>query len=210
MKLRWRLATRLIYFLWRFLFGFTVHNRDNIPDKGGVIIASNHLSNYDPPLVGAAIWKREAFFFAKEELFIVNPFFSWLIRYFNAYKISKIGMDKKAIRYTEQLLKRGLSVIMFPEGTRSLKGILLNFKSGVGFIAARTNVPVVPTYIEGMNSAIILQILRKVRPLVIFGEPIDPTIFRGRIRERADAISQEIKHSIRTLSERSEALSVRR
>ena len=201
MKLRYRIAARVINFIWRLLFGFRVNNRENIPEKGGVIVASNHLTNYDPLLVGAAIWKREAFFFAKEELFIINPFYSWLLKYFNAYKVSRTGIDKTAIRHTEELLKKGLCVIMFPEGTRSLKGVLLNAKPGVGFIAARTNVPVIPAYIHGVNFSLIAQFLRKVKPRVIFGKPIYPDMFKGKIRERADAISQEIMQSIRALSE---------
>jgi len=204
MKLRYRLAVRVTNFIWRLLFGFKVYGRENIPEKGGVIIASNHLTNYDPPLVGTAIWKREAFFFAKEELFIVNPFYSWLLKYFNAYKVSRTEIDKEAIRHTEELLKKGLCVIMFPEGTRSRKGVFLDAKPGVGFIAARTNVSVIPTYIHKVNSPLILQFLRRVRPLVIFGEPIHPDMFKGKIRERADAISQEIMQNIKTLSETAE------
>lgn len=201
MKLRYRIASRIIYFIWRPLFGLRAYGRENIPEKGGVIVASNHLTNYDPLIVGTAVWTREAFFFAKEELFIINPFYSWLLKYFNAYKVSRTGIDKTAIRHTEELLKKGLCVIMFPEGTRSLKGFLLNGKPGVGFIAARTNVPVIPAYIHGVNSPLILQFLRRVRPLVIFGEPIHSNMFKGKIRERANAISQEIMQNIRTLSE---------
>ncbi|MDO9575916.1 MAG: lysophospholipid acyltransferase family protein [bacterium] len=201
MKLRYRIVSRIIYFIWRPLFGLRVYGRENIPEKGGVIVASNHLTNYDPLIVGTAAWTREAFFFAKEELFIINPFYSWLLKYFNAYKVSRTGIDKTAIRHTEELLKKGLCVIMFPEGTRSLKGILLNSKPGVGFIAARTNVPVIPAYIHGVNSPLILQFLRRVRPLVIFGEPIHSNMFKGKIRERANTISQEIMQNIRTLSE---------
>jgi len=201
MKLQYRIVSKIINFIWHLLFGFKVYNRENIPEKGGVIVASNHLTNYDPPLIGAAIYKREAFFFAKEELFLINPFYSWLLKYFNAYKVSRTGIDKEAIRHTEKLLQKGLCVTMFPEGTRSLKGVLLNAKPGVGFIAARTNVPVIPAYIHRVNSPLILQFLRRVRPLVIFGEPIHSDMFKGKIRERADAISQEVMRSIGALSE---------
>lgn len=201
MKLRYRIVSKIINLIWRLLFGFKVYNRENIPEKGGVIVASNHLTNYDPLLVGAAVWTREAFFFAKEELFIINPFYSWLLKYFNAYKVSRTGIDKEAIRHTEKLLQKGLCVIMFPEGTRSLKGVLLNAKPGVGFIAARTNVPVIPAYIHGVNSPLILQFLRRVRPSVIFGKPIHSDTFKGKIRERTDAITQEIIRNLRALSE---------
>lgn len=206
MKLRYRIASRVINFIWRLFFGLRVHNRENISQSGGIIVAPNHLTNYDPPLVGAAIWKREAFFFAKEELFIINPFYSWLLKYFNAYKVSRTGIDKEAIRHTEKLLQKGLCVIMFPEGTRSLKGVLLNAKPGVGYIAARTNVPVIPAYIHGVNSPLILQFLRRVRPVVIFGEPIHSDMFKGKIRDRADAILQEIMQSIKALSEETKYL----
>lgn len=201
MKLRYRIAMWLINFIWHLFLGFRVYNRENIPDGGGIIVASNHLTNYDPPLVGTAVWKRESFFFAKEELFLANPFYSWLLKYFNAFKVSRTGIDKKAIRHTEQLLRRGLCVIMFPEGTRSRKGVFLDFKAGVGYIAARANVPVIPTYLYGVNFPLVSQFLGRVRPLVIFGKPVYSDKFRGKIRQRADAISQEVMRSIKALSQ---------
>ncbi len=201
MKLRYRIAACLINLIWRPFFGFRVYNRKNIPDNIGVVVAPNHLTNYDPPLVGAAILKREAFYFAKEELFTVNSFFSWFLRYINAFKVNRTGVDKKAIRHSEELLKRGLCVVMFPEGTRSRKGVLLEVKSGAGYIAARTNVPVIPTYLHGVNTPLIKQVMRKARPTVIFGKPIYPDTYKGKIRVRADKISQDVIQAIRELSE---------
>ena len=201
MKLHYRIATRIINFVWRLFFGFKVYGGENIPDRGGVIIAPNHLSNYDPPLVGTAIWTREVFFFAKKDLFVINPFYSWLIKAFNAYEVNIKGIDKQAIRHTEKLLQRGLCVIMFPEGTRSKKNILLDARPGLGFIAARVGVNIIPVYIQGTNYPLISQFLGKTRAIVIFGEAINPSLFAGKIRERAEAISDEVMRRIKELSE---------
>ncbi len=200
MKLRYRIGAQSIYFVWSIFLGFKVYNRKYIPKKGGFIVAPNHLTNYDPPLVGAAMSNREAFYFAKEGLFVVNPFSAWFLRYFNAFRVKRDGIDKEAIRHTENLLKRGLGIVMFPEGTRSRKGTLKDMKSGAGYIAARVNVPVIPAYLHHVNTPLLLQVLRKRRPAVMFGEAIYPDAYTGKIRERADAIAAEIRQSIIKLS----------
>lgn len=199
MKLRYRIGSRSIYFVWRLFFGFRVYNKKYIPKKGGFVVAPNHLTNYDPPLVGAAICSREAFYFAKEGLF-VNRFFGWFLSYFNAFRVKRTGIDTGAIRYTENLLKNGLGVVMFPEGTRSRKGTLQKMKSGAGYIAARMNVPVIPAYLHHVNTPLIMQFFRKRNPAVIFGEPIHPSSYHGNLRIRADAISEDIKDAIFKLS----------
>ncbi|MEO0102769.1 MAG: lysophospholipid acyltransferase family protein [candidate division WOR-3 bacterium] len=157
MKWRFLLGLFFIYPLAKFLLRLKVFGRENIP-QGGVIIAANHTSNFDPPLLVIAA-KRELYFLAKEELFNVSRFFSWLIKSFNALPLSRGRFSKGLLVEIKNLTEKGKAVLLFPEGTRSRDGKLGRFKPGVGFIAKFTNVPVVPCLVKGINDSIISSIV---------------------------------------------------
>jgi len=145
----------MIYWIGYFFFHifrmiwFPCHivGKENIPKKGACIFASNHNSNLDPFLIGI-VPRREVYFFAKKELF-KNPFVGWLMREWHAFPADRnradIGALKTAIRY----LCSGHPLVFFPEGTRG--GSEKNGKvfPGVGFLASKADVPVVPVYIDG-------------------------------------------------------------
>ncbi|MDI6840343.1 MAG: lysophospholipid acyltransferase family protein [bacterium] len=203
MKLRYRIGTRVIYWVWRFLFGFRVDGRENIPKDGGVIIAPNHLSNFDPPLVGTAVWFRECYFFAKQELFTTNKFFAWFIKGFNAYKVNTKRPSKNVLNYTQGLLNKGIAVMFFPEGTRSKVGSFLRFNPGVGWFALKCGVPIVPTLVKGTNTPLIKQFIRKSRAYVKFGLPITSESISGikQGKEARELMTQEVEHRIEELYE---------
>lgn len=200
MKLRYRIGTRVIYWVWRILFGFKVEGRENIPNNGGIIVAANHLSNFDPPLVGTAVWIRECYFFAKQELFEINKFYSWIMKKFNAYPVDTKKPTKEALKWTKELLNRGMGVIFFPEGTRSKVGHFLKFNPGVGWLALNCGVPIVPTLINGTNTPLISQFFRKNRAYVKFGVPIIPGNFTSN-KEGRELIAQEVERSIKSLKQ---------
>jgi 1-acyl-sn-glycerol-3-phosphate acyltransferase len=200
MKLRYRIGTKVIYWIWRVLFGFKVEGRENIPLKGGTVIASNHLSNYDPPLVGTGAWMRECYFFAKQELFNITKFYSWLIHIFNAYPVNTRRPDKKALKWTKKLLEEGRCVVFFPEGTRNLRGGFLRFNPGVGWLAMQTRATVIPTAIKGVNTPLMRQLIRKSRTYVKFGSPIFASKFEHTKRGR-ELITKEIERKVKELYE---------
>ena len=120
MKLRYRIAAFIIRTVWKLFFGFRIEGIENIPPKGRLIVAANHRSNYDPPLIGAAAAiRRELFYFAKLGLFTPSKWFAWLIRSFNAYPVDTRKFDLPALRKTGHLLERELGLLYFPEGTRN-------------------------------------------------------------------------------------------
>ncbi len=200
MKLRYRIGTRVIYLVWRILFGFRIEGRENIPKNGGVIIASNHLSNFDPPLVGTAVWVRECYFFAKRELFVINKFYKWIMETFNAYAVDTKKPSKETLKYTQELMNKGLGLIFFPEGTRSLEGHFLEFNQGVGWLALRSQVPVVPAAIKRTNTSLVSQFFRKNRVQIKFGKPIITNGFKTNKEER-ELITQKIEDRIKELYE---------
>jgi 1-acyl-sn-glycerol-3-phosphate acyltransferase len=171
LRFHYKLSWLFLNFVERVLFGFSVTGRDHIPEQGAVIIASNHISYCDPPVVGSGV-PREVHFLAKEELF-ASKAFGWLIRQYNAIPLKRSVGDVAALRRAVTLLRQGKAVLMFPEGTRSLGGKLLKAKPGVGMIASLTAAPVVPAYVTGTNR-LGDAFLRRARLAVAFGEPIVP------------------------------------
>jgi len=143
------MAQAMIRFFCRLLFGLRIHGAENLRFDENFFFASNHISWYDPPLVGSAL-EREIWFVAKKELFR-NRFFSWLIRKYHAIPIDREGFDKSTIKAIDQAFERGDSVLMFPEGTRSKTGRIKDFKPGIGMIAYRSGKTIVPVYIKGSN-----------------------------------------------------------
>lgn len=140
-----RNCARLFYII---VYHIVVIGGENIPkEKGGYIIASNHVSNNDPPVVGIT-FKGKYTFMAKQELFEINPLFTWLIKKLGAFPVKRGAKDSSAIDRALESLKEGRIFVIFPEGTRSKDGTLGHAKSGVTLIAAQAKVPVVPVYIK--------------------------------------------------------------
>ncbi len=142
---------------------------ENVPKKGGVIVASNHIGAADPPFIGTCV-NREFHFLAKKELFR-NFFLRTLITNLNSIPVDRAVLDQRALRTAEDALRKGYGLILFPEGTRSRSGELAKGKPGVGLLARRTMVPIVPASIENSKGfATLLLSSRRLR--VRFGEPL--------------------------------------
>lgn len=141
------LARNIVSFIFHIIFKITIVGKENIPSqKGGFIIASNHVSNYDPPMVGI-VFKGKYAFMAKEELFR-NKFFAWLITKLGAFPVKRGAKDLSTIDKALECLERGRIFVIFPEGTRSKTGELGRAKSGVAITAARAEAPVVPVFVK--------------------------------------------------------------
>ena len=122
---------------------------DHIPRRGPFILACNHISYFDPPLVGS-MFSRPLHFMAKKELF-GNRFFGWILKSVNAFPVSRRGVDRAAITRASEILAGGGGLLIFPEGTRAREGRFLKARPGIGMIAAESGVPVIPCYVQGLN-----------------------------------------------------------
>lgn len=178
----------LLNLLYVFVWRRKVAGHENVPERGGVIIATNHLSLADPPLIGCSV-KRAVYFFAKKELFRI-PILSFIIKRTNAFPVERGRQDISAFRNVIRLLKSGRVVLIFPEGTRSRDGNFGTAKEGVGMISCLAQVPVVPTRIINSN-----KLFKLARFHVIFGKPVYPpkNVSRQMYQEFSEKIMEEIK-----------------
>lgn len=161
---------RIFSTLW---FDLHVRGVSNVPRKGGALIVANHQSYLDPMLVGVRL-PRPMSYFAKSELF-ENKHFDWLIRSLGAFPVRQGEGDVGAVREAITTLKEGNALVLFPEGSRTENGELAAIEGGVGLIARKAGVPVVPCLIEGSYKAWPKE-TKLFKPGTIdvcFGPPID-------------------------------------
>ncbi len=142
----------LIWPLLNLLYGFTVRGIQNVPLSGGVVLAANHASYLDPPVVACATVHRSLFFMARDDLFRY-PLVGWLIHKAHALPIRRGSLNRKTLNDFRSLTKdSGAALLVFPEGTRSPDGALGPPRRGVGAICRAAHVPVVPVLLQGTYS----------------------------------------------------------
>ncbi len=187
--------------LFKLLFGLQAFGRENVPLKGGVILAGNHVSYLDPPALAAAS-PRVVYFLAKEALFH-GAFFGPFIRSLHAFPVKAGVADVKALRWSVESLRAGKAITVFPEGGRSLPDQPEKPLSGVGFLAVHANVPIVPTFLEGTYQAL-PQKSKCIHPFtrirVYFGKPIYPQDVNAAFdKERYEGLSNKTMEAITAL-----------
>lgn len=141
----------LVVLVMRLLFRVEGHGMQHVPGSGAVLVVSNHSSLLDPPLVGGMA-PRPLTFLAKAELFDV-PLFGRLIHGLNARPVRREGADAKALRAALKVLQEGRALLVFPEGTRGVEGVLRPPKAGAGMLAVLSGAAVVPAYVRGSGAA---------------------------------------------------------
>jgi 1-acyl-sn-glycerol-3-phosphate acyltransferase len=150
---------------------------ENVPATGGMVLACNHLSNFDPWPLGMPLWPtRWLRFMAKSELYW------WPLRlvldHAGAFKVRRGLGDRQAVENALRLVREGHVVVMFPEGTRRSKGLVKKHEvrahAGAARIALEGEVPLVPAAVRGTDRLLALGPLH-----VAFGPPIELDDLRG-------------------------------
>ncbi len=143
-----------------------------VPKTGGVLIAANHASYFDIPLLGCGMTRR-AWYLGRSDLFTF-PGSKALLRWLGWIPLKLGRLDRKAFDTATALIKRGKVVVIFPEGGRTLDGRLRAAKPGLGIIVAQTGCPVVPAYLKGTFEVLPTGAKRpRFHPVsVSFGEPL--------------------------------------
>ena len=186
------------------LFRLKVTGQRRIPKTGGVLIASNHASYLDIPILGCGM-PRQASYMGRQDLFS-GPV-GWLMRHLGWIPIRRERLDRGGFEEAIGRIKAGGAVIIYPEGSRTEDGRLQPGKPGVGMIVAATGCPVVPAHLAGTFDALPpgARWIR-LRPMrVTFGEPMDFAAFlkeldgESKKKDVYQRISQEIMDRIAAL-----------
>lgn len=136
-------------FFWAF-YNHSVYFPKNVAYPEGVLIAANHASFLDPPLI-AASWRTPVHFLARKTLFD-GPILKRVITKLNAHPLEK-NNELQTFKLAVSLLQQGKNILIFPEGTRSENGKIASFKTGAALLAQKTKVPIIPTFIHGTFDA---------------------------------------------------------
>lgn len=163
-----------------------VEGLTDLPKQGPLIVVANHLSNADPPLVAGWLTPalgRQLHILAKESLF-VGPL-AVLFRALGAWPVRRGGSDMEAFRVAKGVLDRAEVLCIFPEGTRSTTGALMEPKPGVAMLAMRSAVPILPVGVSGTD-----RFLGRGRMLPRFRTPITLRIGRPFVLETDPSLSR--------------------
>ena len=151
MNLSYRIGWTCFRVMYATFFRWRVFNAERVPLQGGVILASNHASFLDPPLVGSGL-NRGINYLARESLFRF-PGMGALLRSWSAVPVDRDGGGAKGLKMILDRLLSGGAIILFPEGTRTKDGKLQPARSGIGLTVIKSTAPVVPVRVFGTFEA---------------------------------------------------------
>ncbi len=204
MSLIYRITRLALLIIFKIFFRLEVIGSENVSEKGGVIVVTNHVSYLDPLVIGCAIKKRQPRFMARSGLF-KKPLIGTFVKTF-AFPVDRDNPQPSTIKETVKRLKNGEIVVMFPEGGRSRDGSLLDAKRGTGMIAAMSKAAIVPAFIEGTDRALPAgaKCIRLSKIKVFFGPPIEIK-GEGTGKDFQERIGSDIMEAIRSLKVKVEA-----
>lgn len=207
MNLSYRIGWHCFRALYATYFRWRVFGAENVPLTGGVILASNHASYLDPPLVGSGL-KRGINFLARESLFRF-PVMGAVLRSWNVVPVDRDGGGARGLKAILDRLLAGGAIILFPEGTRTTDGQLQPARSGIGLTVIKSTAPVVPVRVFGTFEAYGRhhKIPRPRRVMVKYGQPINfeklraeaKTCDKARLKEIYQQVADEIMAAIAKL-----------
>src|SRR5580765_5995880 len=200
MNFSYRCGWLFFRFLYRTYFRWRVFNPERVPLTGPVILASNHASFLDPPLVGSGV-RRPINYLARDTLFRF-PGLGWLLRKWNCVPVNRDGGGAAGLRAILDRLLAGGAIILFPEGTRAPDGKLQPARSGIGLTVIKSTAVVIPVRVFGTFEAYgrHVKIPRPHRIMVKYGRPLNFDALRAEARTcakvRLKQIYQEVADEI--------------
>ena len=193
----------LFFLIFKVFYGLKVIGKENIPEKGGVIVAANHASFLDPPLIGIAFFKRKCVFMARHTLY-KNFIFSTILKMWGSFPIKRGIIDRGALKEFEKRVREGYPVVFFPEGTRTPDGEIKSGKPGAGMLIYNSKADVIPVYIHNSYKAFSkkMKMPKLFIPItVIIGKPINFNIYfnKEKSKELYEEITQVLMNEIKKL-----------
>lgn len=169
--------------------------------EGPALVAANHSSYFDPPLIGAAVFPKKVYFLARDSLFKFS-LMRWGLNNCLALPVKRGQENASIFRLVVKLIKEGKKVAIFPEGTRSEDGKIRTPKEGIGMMVHRAQALVIPIYLHGTYEA---WNCHQKYPnwfgsiAVVIGKPLDFSKLKGDKKELHQRITQEIMDKITEL-----------
>jgi 1-acyl-sn-glycerol-3-phosphate acyltransferase len=201
MDLTYRIAHSITRALVSSFYHFRIIGSEHMDFTGGAILASNHISFLDPLIVGQAV-DQSIHYFARKTLFS-HPLAGKILRAWGTIPIDRERPDAASLKTTIRLLRRGERVLMFPEGTRSTEGQLLNAEAGIGLFIAKTGAPVLPIRLYGTYQALPrgAHFLRPAQITMVVGQLYQPEISKeANNREVYQQLADEVMLRIQSLT----------
>jgi len=186
----------LFRILFSLLFRLKAVGKENVPAEGPVVLCCNHISNFDPPVLGTPL-DRKVHYMAKAELFEL-PVLGYVLPRICAFPVKRGGVSKESIKLSIQLLRSGEMLGIFPEGSRSNAGGM--GKKGAASLALKSGATVVPAAIVGNY-----KLFRQMK--VVYGSPVDISEFADSGSEGLELATDKIMTAIRSLVKQHESKS---
>jgi 1-acyl-sn-glycerol-3-phosphate acyltransferase len=175
-------------------YRYRVRGGDHMPKSGGVILAVTHKSWADPVLTALA-FRRPLRFMAKAEIF-EKPLFARFVTALGAFPIRRGSADIEALRTTLAIVAGGEVLLMFPEGHRFHDDEVHEYHAGIGMMAVRSGVPVLPVALKGTKRLTRHHVPLRPRIEVVVGPPIDLSGLRGRKSEIYETATARIREGV--------------
>jgi len=179
--------------VFRLFLGRRLHieGLDNVPAEGPLLMVSNHVSNFDPPVY--SFIPGVVFVMGKKELFR-TALAKWLMAGWYCFPVDRKGVDRQALRTALEVLGAGRRLMIFAEGTVAAGKGMLRTKPGVGFLIQRSGAPVLPCAVWGTEDIFARgRWPRRAHVHLRFGAPIDGFAHKGATaQELADRAGREI------------------
>jgi len=192
---------------FRIFLCLRVFGSEHFPRTGGIIVAANHASYSDIPVLGCAIWRR-VFFLGRSNLF-PNTFLNWALKKLGWIPLKTHRLDRKAFGEALNLLNSGKPVVIFPEGSRTEDGVLQSGRPGIGFLVAESQCQVIPAFISGTFTVLPpgAKWPRLVPVSVTFGKPLSFSKIGndGRSKEFYEQVGRTVMEHIAQLMNESQA-----
>jgi len=189
---------------YRLFYHWETYGLNDRSYPGAAIIAPNHASFLDPPLIAATFWPEETHFLARASLFN-SWYMKWILEHLHSHPVTGSVHDIKTMRLVCELLKENKKVVIFPEGIRSEDGQLQSVKSGMSMLALRMNCPIIPVYIYGTYEAWPRHSKWPKggsKIACVFGKPIYSESYAGLNKKQAqEELTKQVQLSIEKLKE---------
>lgn len=195
---RWfQFAITHVFYMIRFklVYRLEVHGKENIPKSNEFIVAANHLSTLDPPLM-CAVMNRPVAYMAKKELF-VNPFMRWWLNWLGAFSVDREHLGVSTIKTVLTIKKTDWVLGIFPQGTRQEPGKISNITKGFASLAKSTKCGILPVGIVGTQEVKRIpfsgKIIVKIGELIPYSDNVDEMVSKW-IEAIQDLTGFEYKH----------------